>query len=181
MEDQSTQFLNPSHILSQINIEAGSYIGDLGCGTGYMSFAAARIIGEKGMVFAVDVQKSVLEQVKREAKLEGINNIETIWSDIESVGATRIAEQSLDVVLLVNTLFLVKDKNSVVLEAKRLIKQGGRLLVVEWLPGDSSIGPPSEKRVNLASIKEIVENQDFKYANEILAGKYHFGVIFVSN
>ncbi len=178
MQDQVSQFLNPELILKQIDILPGSKVGDLGCGSGYMSFAASRAVGERGKVFAVDVQKQILEQVKKEAQSEGLDNIEVIWSDLETIGATKIANQLLDVVILTNTLFLVQDKTSVVGEAKRLLKTGGKLLIVEWRPGNMNIGPPSDKRISLDEIKQITSQQGFSQEKEVDAGKYHFGTLF---
>lgn len=178
METQETQFLNPENIIKQIDLAPGAQIGDLGCGTGYMSFAASHIIGEKGKIYAVDVQQSVLEQVKKQAQMENLANIETIWSDLEALGATDIAEHSLDMVFLVNVLFLINDKASVVKEAKRLLKETGKILIVEWKKGDMHMGPPTDKRLDLANIRQITQEQGLKEEKEINAGKYHFGVIF---
>lgn len=178
MQNQDTHFLNPDHILSQIEIKAGDQIGDLGCGTGYMSFAASRVAGEKGKIFAVDVQKSVLEQVKKEAQVENIKNIETIWSDLEMSGAINIAQNSLDMVFLVNVLFQIDKKEAVFSEAKRLIKQGGSLLVVEWNPGDMAIGPQSDKRISHETVIQLASSANFSQNKDIDAGRYHYGVLF---
>ncbi|MBU2575651.1 methyltransferase domain-containing protein [Patescibacteria group bacterium] len=178
MEDKETQFLNPDEIIKQINLKPGDQVGDLGCGTGYMSFAGSRVVGEKGRIFAVDVQKYVLEQVKKEAQMENLANIQTIWSDLEMLGATDITEHSLDMVFLVNILFQVQNKQVVFTEAKRLLKQAGKILVVDWKPGNMSIGPNADKRVDLANIRQIAQASALSEEKEINAGKYHFGVLF---
>ena len=178
MQTQETQFLNPQSIIKQIRLEPGMQVADLGCGTGYMSFAASRVVDEKGKVYAVDVQKNVLGQVKKEIQVENIKNIETIWSDVESLGATDIADQSLDMVFLVNILFLVNDKKSPFAEAKRLLKPNGKLLVVEWKKGNTSIGPSADKRIDLANIKQIAQEAGFSEEKEINSGTYHFGILF---
>jgi len=180
MEDKETQFLNPDEIIKQIGLKPGAQVGDLGCGTGYMSFAGSRFIGEKGRIFAVDVQKYVLEQVKKEAQMENLANITTIWSDLEIAGATDVAEHSLDMVFFVNVLFQVQNKQAIFTEAKRLLKQDGKVLVVEWKPGDMSIGPDADKRVDLANIRQIAQTSALSEEKEINAGKYHFGILFKS-
>ncbi len=178
MIDQNGAFLNPKSLLEQIKLRQGMKVGDLGCGTGFMSFIAARIVGERGFVYAVDIQKQILEQVKREARAENINNLETVWSDIEVVGATNITEGSLDVVLLVNVLFQISDKKGILSEARRLLKSGGVCLVVDWKPGTTSIGPPSEKRVNFESLNSMATTIGFVVAGQIDAGTHHQGVVY---
>lgn len=178
MPGQDAQFLNPDRIIAQIKLVPGSQVGDLGCGSGYMSFAASRAVGSKGRVYAVDVQKAVLEQVRKEAQVEGITNIITMWSDLEVPGATKIATASLDAVLLVNILFLVKDKNAVFQEAKRLLKKEGILLVVDWLVGATGIGPATDARVGPEQALQLATGAGFvKYA-DIAAGKFHYGMVF---
>lgn len=177
MPDQNAQFLNPEHIVGQLNLAAGSYVGDLGCGSGYMSFAASRAIGERGRVYAVDVQKAVLGQVKKEAQVEGISNVVTVWSDLEVPGATQVPPSSLDAVFLTNTLFLIKDKNAVFAEAKRLLKKDGQLLVVEWLPGNRAIGPPAQSRVGRDTALQFASSAGFSHVADIDAGRYHYGFV----
>ncbi len=178
MVSQDASFLNPERIIAQIGLQPGFQVGDLGCGTGYMSFAASRAVGSKGRVYAVDVQKSVLEQVKKEAQVEGITNIITVWSDLEVPGATQIAAASLDAVLLVNILFLVKDKNAVFAESRRLLKKGGILLVVDWFPGSTGIGPTPQTRVNQEEAAQLALGAGFAKAADIDAGKFHYGMVF---
>jgi ubiquinone/menaquinone biosynthesis C-methylase UbiE len=178
MQTQDSHFLNPSHIISQIDIKAGSQIGDLGCGAGYMSFASSGAVGEKGKIYAVDIQKGVLEQVKKEAQVENIKNIEILWADLEVPGASKIPNQSLDAVYLVNVLFFLNNKEVAFSEAKRMLKSDGQLLVVEWLSGDMSIGPPADKRVPKETITQLASSTNFSQIKDIDAGKYHYGVLY---
>ena len=94
------------------------------------------------------------------------------------LGAADIAEHSLDMVFLVNTLFLINDKNAVMQEAKRLLKKTGKILIVEWKPGDMAMGPPKDKRLDLANIRQIAQTAGLQEEKEIIAGKYHFGILF---
>ncbi len=178
MPNQDAIFLNPDRIIQQINLQPGGQVGDLGCGTGYMAFAASRAVGSKGRVYAVDVQKAVLEQVKKEAQVEGITNIITLWSDLEVPGATQIATASLDAVLLVNVLFLVANKTAIFAEAKRSLKKEGILLVVDWLPGQTGIGPAQEARVSRDSVLALAASAGFAEQASIDAGRFHFGLVF---
>jgi ubiquinone/menaquinone biosynthesis C-methylase UbiE len=174
----ATGFIQPERILGQIGLLPGMQAADLGCGSGYFSLPAARMVGSKGRVFSIDVQKSVLEQVRKQAQLLNINNLETVWSDLEIVGATKISPNSLDMVFLVNTLFQIKDKMAALSEAKRLVKPGGTLLIVDWLPGDTGLGPLADKRLNLAEIKQMAVSAGFTEKSTIDAGTHHFGLVF---
>jgi len=178
MEDQKSQFLNPNVILNQLDIQQGMQIGDLGCGAGYISLALAKEVGEKGKVYAVDIQKNVLDQVKKEAQAQNIDNLVTIWSDLEIIGAAKIKNDILDKVFLANVLFQVEDKRAVFAEAKRMLKQDGNLILVDWKQGDMAIGPSTGKRLDLANIKQLAQENGLIVEKDIDAGKYHFGIVF---
>lgn len=172
------QFIKPETILKQIGLQAGMQVADLGCGSGYFVLPAARLVGSRGKVYAVDVQKSALAQVRKEAQLQTIVGIEAVWSDIEVPGATRVPAHSLDMVFLINTLFQAQNKRAVIGEAKRLLKPDGRLLLIDWQPGEEALGPKVDKRLNLASIRQIMTETGFVEEKSINAGAHHFGLLF---
>jgi len=95
-KDFQAQFIKPELILKQIGFLPGMRAADLGCGSGYFVLPAALLAGGRGRVFAVDVQKSVLEQVKSSARSQNLGNLEAVWADIEVPGAVSILNQSLD-------------------------------------------------------------------------------------
>ena len=101
------ELLNPEHILhDELQVTYGSRVGDLGCGgVGYFTFQSAQLVGDTGLVYAVDVQKMVLKNIEHRAKMFGLSNIKAVWSNLESFGATKINDGSLDFVILSNILF----------------------------------------------------------------------------
>jgi len=166
-------------ILEKINIKENFKIADLGCGSiGYFVFLCAKLIGKNGVVYAVDIIKTSLEGIERKAKQEVKNNIKTIWSDIEKFKATKIDSESLDVALLINTLFQSKNRLGIIRESVRMIKKGGKLLVVDWDKSPSPLGPAQEKRVNVENLKKLCEKFGLKVVNEFDAGNNHYGVLF---
>ncbi len=172
--------LDPYLIFEQSGLGAGMKIADLGCGAaGHFVIPAAKIVGERGTVFAVDLLKSVLEAVKSRVKLEEVSNVEYVWSNLEIYGATKIASESLDFVLLANTLWQIKKREEVFREATRLIKKGGKLLVVEWGMGEAPLGPPPERRVSKDFVREVAKNNGLSEIKEFKAGPYHYGLIFM--
>jgi len=90
-------FLSPPiDSLIGANIRPGSNILDYGCGPGDYTIAAAKIVGDKGKVFALDTHPSAIDRVRKLATRKRLKNIETILSD----GSTGLKNASVDVVLL---------------------------------------------------------------------------------
>lgn len=175
------QLLNPEYLLKDVlQIAYETKVADLGCGSmAFFTLQAAKLVSDKGVVYAVDVLKDVLSSVESRSRQEGLYNIKTVWSDIEVVGATKIPEASLDYALLVNTLFQTKKHKEVLMEAYRLLKSGGRLLLVEWLTAGGPIGPTKEMRIGQDDTKRMAAEVGFKIEREFSAGKNHYGIIFI--
>jgi len=174
-----TELLDSISILKKIDLSPGMKVADLGCGgSGHFSFQVARIVGDEGVVYAVDILKSVLRTIEVKAKLEGINNIKTVWSNLEVLGAAKIEDGFLDVALLVNILFQSKKHQEIFKETARVLKRGGKLLVIDWKPTGGAFGPPIQNRVKKDSLRMIATGEGFRVREEFEAGQYHFGIIF---
>lgn len=176
-----TKLLNPQELLDkQLALKIGEVIGDLGCGgAGYFTLPAARLVGGKGKVYAVDILKSALEGVRSKAKLENILNIEPVWSDLEKVGAANIQTGTLDAVLLINIMYQSRNNLALLDEAKRLLKIGGRLMVVDWKVEPTPFGPPVNDRLPPEKISHFAGQVGLRPDKQFIAGAYHYGFIFV--
>lgn len=154
-------------------------MADLGCGgAGHFIVPAARLVGNNTVVYGVDILKSALRAVITKGRLEGVNNIKPVWSDLEVVGATRIPEGSLDFALIINNLFQTKKPENFLREAMRLIKKTGKILVIDWDQSAPYFGPPLDSRVKKEQVKKIAADLKLKLIDEFMAGTYHYGLVF---
>lgn len=156
-------------------------IGDLGAGGGMFTITAARLVGDQGQIYAVDVMKHALEDIESKARMAGLNNIKTVWSNLEMVGATKIKESSLDFAFLINILFQSNKHQEVLAEAARLLKIGGRLLVVDWSDTKPGFAPATERQVDPKKVIIEAGGLGLGLEREFKAGNYHFGLVFVRN
>ncbi|HNP75563.1 MAG TPA: class I SAM-dependent methyltransferase [bacterium] len=179
MPQTGNELIN-ADIFSKSGVSEGMSVGDLGCGNlGYFSIPAAKLVGRSGVVYAADILKSALEAVSHRASQEGLDNLKTVWSNLEIIGATKIPTESLDVAFLINILFQ-SDKDDLVLkETYRLVKPGGKLVVVDWLKISAPFGPPMEDRTDQKQITQFAVDAGFKLLEEFSAGPYHYGLLFI--
>lgn len=175
-----TELINPFKLLERVGIRGGQRVADLGCGSlGHFVFPAAQLVGGAGIVYAVDIQQSVLDRIVKLAKDQQFWNVYPVWADIDVYGSTRIDPASLDLTLLVNNLFLSQNRPALVREMARLTRPGGRVLIVEWKTSASPIGPPTDKRLGIAETKSILNSPLFSFSEEIEAGPYHYGLVYL--
>lgn len=173
-------FLNPEKILNIAELKLADTVADLGCGgAGYFILQAAKIIGPKGTAYGVDVLRSALSGLMSRAKLEGLNNVTPIWSNVEIYnGAKQIKNGSLDMALLINLLYQSKKHYEIFRETYRMLKKGGKVVVVDWRVSKAGFGPKKDEFVDLEQIKTTTSDIGFKLTKTFVAGEYHFGLIF---
>ena len=116
-------FSPPADILAEAGIRPGFRILDYGCGSGSFTFAAARLVGPEGKVYAADLHPLALEKILKNAAKRNITNIETIQTGC----TTRLESQSIDAVLFYYVLHWLTDRDCVLAELHRLLKPGGCL------------------------------------------------------
>ena len=173
------KLLDAKKILERVGIAEGMKITDLGCGgAGHFCMPAAHLVGNIGTVYAVDIQKTVLEGVKSRCKIEGANNLKTIQANVESYKSTGIEDGSCDLVMLINILFQSHKHFDMLKEAIRILKNSGTLLIIDWNQSVIPFGPPIESRVKKNEINALLYKLASERINEFDAGKYHFGMIF---
>ncbi|HPA25592.1 MAG TPA: methyltransferase domain-containing protein [bacterium] len=175
------ELLNPTDLITnKLGVFYGAKVADLGCGgAGFFALQNAQIVGPEGLVYAVDVLKSVLSTVDTKAKLLGLRNVKTIWSNLEKYGATKINNESLDFALLINILFQNKNHTEILMETARMLKKGGKILVVDWKEGRFPIGPKIEDKIKPADIVVMAQKINLTIEKEFDAGQFHYGMVLV--
>lgn len=172
-------FSDPNKIVDQLTLLPGEHIADLGAGSGGYTLAIARKLKGRGntKVFSVDVQKPLLERISSQAEEEHLESIHTIWGDIEVMKGTRLRDDSVDLAIIANTLFQVEDKKITLKEAYRILKPGGRLLVIDWAESFGNIGPKDSEVLSFETAKLLCEETGFSFDHTIEAGEHHYGFI----
>ncbi len=170
-------FSDPQKNIAELGINDGMKVVDLGAGSGFYALEAAKKAGSRGMVYAVDVQQDLLNKIKNSAGTMGLHNIEIVWGNIEKIGGTKLREAFADRIILSNTLFQIapEDRDNLALEAKRLLKSGGKLLVVDWDAG-SPLSPKT--LVTRIATEGIFQKAGFTVDKSFDAGDHHYGIIF---
>lgn len=179
MPHSGKALVDPNIVFEKISLSAGMRVADLGCGrTGHFVFPAAKVVGEKGVVYAVEIVKNILENIKSRVRSDGFDNVQTIWSDIEKVGKTPIPASSLQACFMVNVLFLIKNKTDAITEASRMLQTGGSLVVVDWAKKLGLLGPGPQMMLDPNKVVELAGKQNLRLTQSFLMGDYHFCLIF---
>jgi ubiquinone/menaquinone biosynthesis C-methylase UbiE len=120
------KFRKPEKLLQKAGIAEGQTVLDFGCGPGSYAIAAARIVGAQGKVHALDIHPLAARSVERRAAKRGLSNLSTIVSNRD----TGLPDESVDVVLAYDMIHMVKDREALLVELHRVLKQGGVLSIL---------------------------------------------------
>jgi ubiquinone/menaquinone biosynthesis C-methylase UbiE len=170
-------FTNPKENLNALQLNDGMVVADLGAGSGGYSLIAAGEVGN-GKVYAIDIQKDLLEKLQNEASQKGITNVEILWADLEKEGGSNLRDSSVDALIISNTLFIVEKKDVFIKEAKRILRQAGKALVVDWASSFGGVGPQSEQIFSEEKAQKLFKDNGFSIEKTLMnPGEHHYGFI----
>lgn len=170
-------FSDPIKNIAQARFTLGSTVADFGSGSGHYVRALSPVVGEKGKVLAIDVQKDLLAKLKREAMVNNMKNIEVVWADLEKPRGSKLKDGAVDGLVISNLLFQVDGKDAIAIEASRIVKQGGTVLVLDWQDSASGVGPKKEMLFDAKKAEDLFSKHGFLFEREIDAGSHHYGII----
>lgn len=171
-------FANPEENIQAFGLRKGMMVADFGAGSGAYSFLMSRAVGSDGRVYAIEVQRDLLGRLKDDAKKQGLHNIEILCSDLERSHGSKLGDMTMDVVLISNTLFQAESKYQLIVEAKRVLKPDGRIILIDWTSSFGHLGPHSENVVTANMAREIFKEAGLVEVSEFSAGPHHYGLIF---
>ena len=144
----------PDQIMDALAIADGGRVADIGAGAGWFTIRLARRVGPNGTVYAQDIQRQMLEAIRRRVGREGLRNVETRLAIDNS---PNLPEGFLDAVLAVDVYPEVEvgDRVEFLRNLAAALKAGGRIGIVNYKPGRGGPGPAPDEgvRVDSASVE----------------------------
>ena len=172
--------LDADAVLEIAGLSEGEHYADFGAGSlGHFALPASAKVGRDGRVYAVDVLQTALAALKSRASAEGANNLIPVWGDFEHPrGVAGIPQHSINLVALVNVTGALLRSPQVASNIVRLLKPGGRVLLVDWNKLAEPIGPPLDQRHAPEEVEAVLLPLGFSAAPAFVAGPHHWGLLF---
>jgi ubiquinone/menaquinone biosynthesis C-methylase UbiE len=130
----------PSRVIEALALSPGASVADIGAGTGYFSVRLAKAI-PAGTVYAVDVEPSMLDHIRKRALGDGLKNVVTL----QASGMSPNLPKPVDLVIVVDTYHHLPNRPTYFRELQKSLAPGGRVVIIDFRK-DSPEGPPPEFR-----------------------------------
>ena len=140
----------PDQIMDALHIADRSTVADIGAGAGWFTIQLARRVGPNGVVYAQDVQREMLESIRRRVTREGLKNVET---KLGSGSNPNLPVAALDAVVVVDAYQEVEDRVTFLRNLALALKPSGLIGIVNYKPGRGGPGPAENVRVDKAAVR----------------------------
>jgi ubiquinone/menaquinone biosynthesis C-methylase UbiE len=148
----------PSRVVEALRLRPGDTVADLGAGSGYFTFRLAQAVGDRGRVYAVDLQPEMLAAIRSRALREHVAHVKPIAATETD---PKLPANRLDLVLMVDVYHELAYPYEVMSKVRDALKPGGRIALVEYRKEDPAVG-----------IKEVHKMSEAQILRELTAAGY---------
>ena len=125
--------LRTDEVVARLKLKTADVVADLGAGSGLFSFPLAKAVAS-GRVYAVELDEGFLTRIRDKAKLQGVTNIVTVRGQFTD---PSLPARDVDVAFFHDVLHHVENRAAYLKSVAGYVKPGGRIVVIEFNPGDS--------------------------------------------
>ena len=172
--EQRRKMLPPEQTLINLNLEEGDIMADIGCGIGYFTIPASKIVGDNGKIFAMDISSEMLQDVVVKVKESNITNVEITLTEENDL---KLEDDKVTFAFISTVLHEANEKENFLNEIKRIISPKGKIAIVEWEKINSEFGPPIDHRLDKMDLIKVLDTVGFSNISTIDISENFYGLI----
>lgn len=160
----------PEETLLKFKVEDNGTLLDVGCGIGYFTVPASKLLKNSGVI-GIDIVPEILDFAREKAS--GINNIEFRTSEEY---AFPVESDSVKYVLICNVIHEVEDVARYFDEVRRVLKDDGYFLIIDWDKRVMEVGPPLQDRISVDEMIQLCSSAGFTTIETIEVSLTQYGL-----
>jgi ubiquinone/menaquinone biosynthesis C-methylase UbiE len=171
--------IDAGRIFDVLGLKRGSTFLDIACGRGDYAIAASRIIGDEGLVYAVDLWERGIAALAKRCSAEGIKSVKAIVADVGK--HIPIEDETVDACLMataLHDLVQARDAEGALREARRVLESQGSLAIVEFKKIEGPPGPPIHIRLAPEEVETMVVPHGFGKGRVVEVGPHNYLITF---
>jgi len=149
----------PDRALDLIGIAKDSTIADVGAGNGYITWRLAQRAGPKGKVYAVDIQREMLDMLRKNMRDRKIVNVEPILGAFDD---PKLPAGAIDLIILVDVYHEFSEPQKMVRKMRESLKPDGRLVLLEYRGEDPAVPIRPEHKMTVQQVKAELEPEGLR-------------------
>jgi SAM-dependent methyltransferase len=156
-------------VLEKLALPDDAAVGDLGCGPGVFAIPLAQRLPH-GVVFASDVEPRQLDCLRERLHENGLANVVPVLASYDD---PHFPPRALDLVLIVDTLHHIEDRERYLSRLRDVLRPDGRLAVLEYKPGALPVGPPADHKLVAGELERTLRAAGFERSETFATHAYH--------
>jgi len=166
-------YQKPHEVVMALRLKDGERIADIGAGTGYFSLRFANHVGDRGVVYAVDISTEMIAHLNERIRQAGVKNVRTILAKPDD----PLLPGRVDRFFICDTWHHIADHSRYLELMKKALTPGGQVVIVDYKK-DAPAGPPPEMRIAREEVVREFEQHGFRVATEHTFLPYQYFVVF---
>ena len=168
--------LDPAVTLVKIGLREGDIFRDIGAGSGIFTIAAAELT--RNRVYALELDEGLIAIINEKARAMNLYNVDSRKVTSEDL---LMEKDSVDLALLATVLHEIADRSAFIINARDMLKPGGRVAVIEFHKRATSMGPPEALRMAKDEVAEIFKHAGFVQLDGFDLGENYYCLTFFKN
>jgi ubiquinone/menaquinone biosynthesis C-methylase UbiE len=144
----------PEAVIKALDLHEGQVVADIGAGSGYFTLRLAQAVGEKGRVFAVDVEEGMVKYLRQRLTKENIKNVTTIKVPPHD---PLLIDGSLDLAFVCDVYHHIEERDGYLRKLRKALKPDGRVVIVDFYQKETPIGPPLSMRLSEETVQKELQ------------------------
>ena len=171
------EYQKPNEVLMALDLKPGETIADIGSGSGYFTVRFADRVGDKGRVFAVDIDPEMVRHLNRRIRDAGVRNVQTILAEPDD---PLLSDASVDRFVVVDTWHHIEKPLDYLALMKRMLKPGGQVVMIDFQKKELPLGPPFAMKIAREDLVRQMETSGFHLAKEHTFLPFQYFLVFTA-
>lgn len=164
----------PHEVVAALRLSEGQRVADIGAGSGYFALRFAHQVGSAGRVFAVDISRDMVAEVRRRAAEAGLRGVEAILAKPDD---PLLPDGSVDLVFICDTWHHIEQREAYLTRLRRALAPGGRLAIVDFHK-EAPVGPPAGMKLAREEVLAEAERAGFRLETEHTFLPHQYFLVF---
>jgi ubiquinone/menaquinone biosynthesis C-methylase UbiE len=134
----------PDAVVAALGLQPGQVACDVGAGPGYFTLRLGQAVGDRGRVYAVDVEPKILDALREKLAASGLRNVTPVLGLADD---PLLPAAACDVILIVDTYHHFPERTAYLGRLTRALRPGGRIANVDFHKRETPVGPPLDHRL----------------------------------